>query len=200
MYAIRSYYAIINHYKIGYCSGSLKEILSAEQIEQLKFFGILNEKGDEVFKGYITIPLTNELTDVVGFYGRAIDNRSTIPHKYLKGDHKGLLNAKAVKIYSDELILTESVLDGISLKKLGIDNIIPCYGVNGFSDYHNEVLKNNLVKKVIIAFDNDDAGITGSEKLKEKLLNQGYQVKEIFPPNSKDWNEYLLNGGSYNFV
>jgi len=189
--------SLIKTNNIGFCSGSLKDKLSGEQIELLKEVGILNEKGNEVFKGYITVPLTNELTDVVGFYGRSIDNRTSIPHKYLKGDHKGLLNAKAVTLYSDELILTESVIDGLSLKKIGVDKVFPCYGVNGFSDYHEAVFKDNLVKKIIIAFDNDEAGINASGKLKEKLINDGYQAKEVFPLKGKDWNDYLLEGGTY---
>ena len=192
--------ALIKEYNIGYCSGSLVNKLSGEQIELLKELGILNEKGNEVFKGYITFPLTNELTNVVGFYGRAIDNRTKIAHKYLKGDHKGLLNCKAVKIYSDEIILTESVIDGVSLNKLGIDNIVPCYGVNGFSEPHLRVFKDCLVKKIVIAFDNDESGITGSKKLREKLIKEGYSVKEITPPKGKDWNEYLLNGGTEKVV
>ncbi len=189
--------SLIKNNHIGYCSGTLVSKLSNEQIELLKELGILNDKGNEVLKGYITVPLTNELTDVVGFYGRAIDNRTTVPHKYLKGDHKGLLNAKAVEIYSDELIVTESVIDALSLKKIQVDKVFPCYGVNGFSDYHEVVFKNNLVKKVIIAFDNDEAGIAGSKNLKEKLVNDGYQVKEIFPPRGKDWNDFILEGGTY---
>lgn len=188
--------ALIKHYKIGYCSGSLKDKLSEEQRERLKDLGILNDKGNEVLKGYITVPLTLENTDVVGFYGRATDNRTKVQHKYLKGEHKGLLNARAVSIYKDEIILTESVIDAISLKKIGIDNVIPCYGLNGFTDYHKEVFRNNLIKKIVIAFDNDESGVSGSEKLKEDLLNHGYQVKEIFPPRGKDWNEYLLDDGT----
>ncbi|OQY38117.1 MAG: hypothetical protein B6229_06725 [Spirochaetaceae bacterium 4572_7] len=186
---------IIKHYNIGYSTGSLVSKLSDKQIELLKDLGVLNDKGKEVLEGYLTFPLTNPLTDVVGFYGRAIDNRTKIKHKYLKGDHKGLLNARAVKIYSDEIILTESVLDAISLKKMNIDNVLPCYGVNGFSDPHLKAFKESMVKKIVIAFDSDESGVTGSKNLREKLLKEGFAVKEIVPPRGKDWNDYLLDGG-----
>jgi DNA primase catalytic core len=193
--------SLIKHYNIGYSSGSLVSKLSDNQIELLKELGILNDKGKEVLEGYLTFPLTSPLAaDVVGFYGRAIDNRTKVKHKYLKGEHKGLLNAMAVKVYSEELILTESILDALSLKKLGIDNILPCYGVNGFVAPHLKILKEKLVKKIVIAFDSDESGKSGAKNLKEKLLKDGFAVKDIIPPMGKDWNDYLLSGGNKNEI
>jgi len=70
-----------------------------------------------------------------------------------------------------------------------------------------QTLKDDRVKTVILAFDNDEAGINASEKIKEKLLEEGFKVKVIFPPSKsvpissigvnlcyKDWNECLQNG------
>jgi hypothetical protein len=116
-------------------------------------------------------------------------------HLCLNGGHKGLINAKAVRVYPENIILTESPLDSLSLIQGGIENTIPCYGVNGFSELHLQTLKEARVKMITLAFDNDEAGKRGSEKLKEKLLNEGFFVKQIFPKEVKDWNDYLIKNG-----
>jgi DNA primase len=170
--------------------------VSEAQKEALEGLGILNGKGVEHFSGCLTIPLFDESGKVVSFYGRVIDNKRKVKHLYSPGPHKGLVNRKAVKVYREEIILTESVLDALSLIEIGIENVIPCYGVNGFTDEHLKALKDNRVKTVVLAFDADDAGRKGAEKLKEKLLAEGFLVKVIEPPSSKDWNEALTKGVS----
>ena len=53
-----------------------------------------------------------------------------------------------------------------------------------------------MIKGVTIAFDSDESGVTGSKNLREKLIKEDFRVREITPPKGKDWNEYLLNGGT----
>ena len=69
----------------------------------------------------------------------------------------------------------------MSLIQIGINNVQSVYGVNGFTDEHLKSLKDNRVKTVIIAFDNDPAGIKASETLKEKLIDEDFAVKIITP-------------------
>jgi 5S rRNA maturation endonuclease (ribonuclease M5) len=164
--------------------------------------GILNGKEVEHFSGCITVPLFDETGQVVSFYGRAVENKRKVKHLYLPGPHKGIVNRKAAGVYREEIILTESILDALSLIEMGIENVIPCYGVNGFTGEHLKALKDNRVKTVVLAFDADDAGRKGAEKLKEKLLAEGFSVKVIGPlsskegKESKDWNEALTKGVS----
>ena len=117
--------SLIKHYEIGFSNGSLKSVLSEKQIEELKYLGILTEQGNETLLNHLIFPLKNSKNQVVGFYGRTINSSSKIKHKYLKGGHKGLLDRMVLEIYKDDMILTESVLDTISLKKLGFNNVIP---------------------------------------------------------------------------
>jgi DNA primase len=72
------------------------------------------------------------------------------------------------------VILTESVIDALSLIACGIPNAVPCYGVNGFSEEHAKLLTDERVKTVVIGFDNDEAGAKGAEKLKDVLVSQGF--------------------------
>ena len=91
------------------------------------------------------------------------------------------MNRKAAKVWPEELVLTESVLDALSLIAAGVENALPCYGTNGFTDEHLAMLKDAMTKTVVLAFDNDSAGKQGAEKLKERLVAEGFAVKIIVP-------------------
>jgi DNA primase len=186
---------IINRFKIGYCNNSLLSKLSEAQKETLKDLGILkaNSKTNEYFEAFndcLTIPILDENDNPVSIYGRSIKDDSNYPHLYLSGKHKGVFNAKASKVYA-EIILTESIIDALSLIKMGFQNVQACYGVNGFTDEHLEKLKEDNVRLVTIAFDNDDPGEKAADKLKDNLLKEGFAVKIISPINQKDWNQAL---------
>lgn len=209
---------IYERFKIGYAAGTLNEIIGTDQKDECVRIGILRENGKEHFQGYVTFPIIDDTGLVVGMYGRKISSPSTgntgrgargesIPHLYLKDSHRGVFNRKVSKVF-DEIILTESIIDALSLIELDVQNVQPIYGVNGFTDEHLQILKDDRVKTITIAFDNDEAGKTASVNLKEKLLSEGFAVKVIevleipnlFPehPDSrpKDWNEYLVSGVS----
>jgi DNA primase len=187
---------LVTTFKIGYCAGDLSSALSGSQKETLNAIGIIKATGGEHFAHCIVVPLFDESGHVAGFYGRRILTNSGPAHLYLPGPHKGLFNRAAARAYNEELILTESVIDALSLIKLGFQNVIPCYGVNGFTTEHVKLLRDERVKTVTIGFDADEAGKRGGQELAEKLQAQGIGVKVAVPPKGKDWNEYLLSGGN----
>ena len=120
----------------GYVNGTLLEILpyDPEVIEALKRIGILNEKGHEMFYNCVVFPLLSEGGDVVGLYGRRIDDEpGSARHLYLSGPRFGLVNRQAAK-RSEILILTESIIDALTLYDRGFKNVMPIYGVNGLLD------------------------------------------------------------------
>jgi 5S rRNA maturation endonuclease (ribonuclease M5) len=213
---------LLTRFQIGFADGSIFEKLSATQKESLKQQGIITDKGLEHFKDCVTVPIFDDLDRTVGMYGRSINQKSKVPHLYLKGKHRSIFNRKASKVY-DEIILTESILDALSLIQLGIDNVQAIYGTGGFTDEHLNILKDDRVKTIVIAFDSDEAGETAAEKLKERLPGEGFRVKVVTPSgltsldhlpltkgeegrgshsrgekeveNLKDWNERLVSGG-----
>ena len=158
--------------------------------------GILKEH----FLNCLTFPILDDNGNVVSYYGRCIKDDSTvgersrtIKHRYLKGNHKGVFNRKVSKVY-DEIVLTESIIDALSLIESGLENVQSIYGTNGFTDEHLEILKADRVKIVVLALDNDEAGKRAASSLKEKLIDNGFKVKVISPFNAKDWNECLVAG------
>jgi DNA primase len=116
-------------------------------------------------------------------------------HLFLPDTQRGLFNPKAAKVYPELIILTESVLDSLSLIHAGIENTMPCYGTNGFTELLLKTLKDARVQTICIAFDSDTAGHTGSDNLKATLLEQGFAVKQVYPERHKDWNQWLSSGG-----
>jgi DNA primase len=186
---------IIDRFKIGFADGSLVHIIGESQKIELKKFGILRENGTEHFARCIVFPVFDDTCggQCTGIYGRSIDDNAKVKHLYLKGKHQGVFNRKASKVY-DEIILTESIIDCLSLIELGFENVQACYGVNGFTEEHLETLKVDRVKTIIIAFDNDEAGIRSGGEQKEKLLIENFKVKIIVPSSGKDWNDSLREG------
>jgi DNA primase catalytic core len=186
---------LLSRFGCGYSNGKLKDLVSSDQKNALKEIGIFNEKGFESFQTCVVFPLLDSHSKVTGLYGRKLANSAKVKHLYLKGPRRGLLNRKAASVYREEIILTESIIDALSLIQLGVENVIPCYGTNGFTDEHLSLLKDERVKLVTIAFDNDDAGRRAAEKLIELLVKEGFPVKVIYPSGSKDWNEFLTLRG-----
>lgn len=182
---------VLSRLSVGYSNGKLKDLVSSSQKKELKQIGIFNEKGYESFKDSVVFPLYDSTGKVTGLYGRKLASSAKVKHLYLKGPHRGLLNRKAASVYREEIILTESIIDALSLIQLGIENVIPCYGTNGFTDEHLSLLKDERVKLVTIAFDNDDAGKRAAEKLRALLIAEEFLVKVINPTGLKDWNEFL---------
>ncbi len=158
----------------GYANGTLLEILpeDREVIAALERIGILNPKGHEAFYNCVTFPLYDAQGSVTGLYGRSIEDVGTLPHRYLPGPRSGLVNRQAVN-RSRTLILTESVIDALTLYDAGFKNVMPIYGVNGLLDEHL-LLFNRKIKVAYLAFDADEAGRKAVEavalRLKEKKI------------------------------
>jgi len=188
-------FELIKRFTIGFSDGTtLLTKLSGKQKDLLKQAGIITARGKEHFAGCIIFPVIPEHRRVGEIYGRSITGKN-LAHRYLKGRHEGIFNRKASKVY-DEIILTESIIDAVSLIRLGIANVQAIYGTNGFTEEHLKTLKADRVKTIVVAMDNDDAGKAASGELKEKLVLEGFAVKTITPPEVKDWNDYLTGGGT----
>jgi DNA primase len=185
--------SLISRFKLGYADGSLLQIVSNGQKEGLKALGILTKNNREHFSGCITFPMLDDTGKAVHLYGRRITSDAKFQHLYLAGSHKSVFNLKASRVY-DEIILVESIIDCLTLVSLGIENVQPLYGTNGFTTEHLQLLKDDNVKTIVAALDADEAGRKAAETLKAKLLDEGFAVKTIFPKLSKDWNEELLAG------
>jgi 5S rRNA maturation endonuclease (ribonuclease M5) len=184
---------LIQALRIGYADGSLLKLVptQGELKEQLAALGILTSEGRELLGGCVVVPLPDPTTgEWVNLYGRGL---RTPRHCYLPGPLRGVLNFQAARS-SEEVILTESVIDALSFHQAGIVTAIPIYGTNGFTADHLDLLKREGVRRVILALDSDEAGRKGTDALKGKLEAAGLAVRVAsYPAGIKDANELLVS-------
>jgi len=187
---------LFTDFKIGFANGTLLNALPGEGdiYDQLKQIGVLSEKGHEHFYGYVTFPLYDFDGNPAGIYGRRLDEMLTgsVPdHLYLPGPRHGLFNRQAAKSHK-EIILTESIIDSLTLINAGIKNTIACYGTNGFIEDHRRLFKQNGVEAVTICFDADAAGKEASESVSARLQAEGLRTHVVNLPEGRDINDFFL--------
>ncbi len=161
---------------------------------RLQKVGLIRESGHEHFNGSLVIPVFDEGGNVVEVYGRKLlDNLrpGTPKHLYLPGPHAGVFNRAALAA-SREIILTESLIDALTFWCAGYRNVTAAYGVEGFTDELLAAFKTHGTKRVLIAYDRDEAGERAAEKLSHRLMAEGIECWRVQFPKGMDANEYAL--------
>ena len=183
--------ALFKTFHVGLANGSLLEALPQDGpiLAQLRAIGVLTATGREFFGGCVVFPLWNTEGAIVNLYGRRLKD-GEVNHLYLPGPRQGLWNAQAAR-RSDSLLLTESVIDALSVVDAGLSEVMPCYGVNGLSDELLLWLVQNGVKNAVLAFDGDDAGRRGMETVEARLTDAGLAVGRLALPEGEDLNSSL---------
>lgn len=191
----------IDTFQIGFVDRTLglrlpyKQIKAGAEIrERLKRIGILREKsGHEHLRGCVTFPLFSEASQAVQLYGRRVDNgqRESGKHFYLERPHQGIFNRQAL-MACDELILCESIIDALTFWCAGFRNVTTIYGTNGLTDEILQALKQHAIKRLLLAFDNDEAGNGAVEKHSPKFEALGIELFRIKFPAGQDANEYAI--------
>ena len=157
---------------------------------RLERLGIYRDSGNEHFNGCLVVPILDAGGDVVGLYGRKIVRRQStgVYHLYLPGPHRGLWNPEALA--SREVILCEALLDALTYWENGYKNVTAAYGVEGFTEEMLDAFVASRVERVFIAFDRDEAGDIGAEKVAARLMARGIECRRVLFPHGQDANEY----------
>jgi DNA primase catalytic core len=116
--------SLFKSYRIGYADGALLEALPNDDESRALFkqLGVLTDKGRELFTGCVVFPLFDEHGNVVNLYGRRLED-GEYNHFYLPPP-RGLWNYQAAK-RSPSLLLTESVIDALTLIDRGLADVTP---------------------------------------------------------------------------
>jgi DNA primase len=159
------------------------------RLEQL---GIYRETGREHLNGCIVFPIAADNGDITGIYGRKIENQSHgLPtHLYLPGPHRGLWNPACLR--SREIILCEAIIDALTFWCAGFRHVTAAYGIEGFTQEMEDAIVAAGVRVVWIAFDRDEAGDRGAEKVAARLMARGVECRRVLFPHDHDANEYAL--------
>lgn len=187
---------VLRALRIGYAPGSLPSSLpeDGKLFRQLRKMGILNRNKNEFLYNRIVVPLFDENGAFQTAYGRALKPDSDVPHLYLPGARRSVFNP-AGYIEGGTLILTESILDALSLIVLGFTNVSSSFGVMGFTPEIRIRIFEKKISRVYCAYDADDSGDFGAKEVAQKLTPRGVEVLRVKLP-CKDPNEFLVQGGT----
>jgi len=192
----------IARFRLGYANRTLglrlperSRLAGNELRTRLQRIGIYRDSGHEHLTGSLVIPVFDGAGNVVEVYGRKLrdDLRSgTAKHLYLPGPHAGVWNLDGVA-HSDEVIVCESLIDALTFWCAGLRHVTTAYGVEGVTDELRALLASPVdgkPRRVLIAFDRDEAGERGAAKLAEALMAQGVDCYRVQFPKGLDANEY----------
>jgi hypothetical protein len=85
--------------------------------------------------------------------------------------------------------VAESVIDALTLWCAGFRHVTAAYGVDGWTPDHQQALETHGVKRVLVAFDGDDAGDRGAKALAQELSAAGVEVFRVELPRRADVND-----------
>lgn len=192
---------LIDHFHLGYANRTLGYRLPKKALKagadlrgRLQALGILRSSGHEHFRGSLVVPIFGDRGQVVQCYGRKLrdDLREGTPlHLYLPGPHAGVWNIDALAV-SKEIILCEALFDAMTFWVAGHRHVLTSYGVSGFTDAHRAALRKYGTERVLIAYDGDEAGERGAERVAAELVAMGIECYRVHFPRGLDANAYAL--------
>jgi DNA primase len=193
---------VIDHFRLGFANRTLGYGLPSMQVKAgaaqrgaLQRVGIYRESGHEHFNGSLVVPVFDAASHVTEIYGRKIGQslrEGTPLHLYLPGPHRGVFN-EAGLVGQEEIILCEALIDALTFWCAGYRNVTASYGIEGFTDDMLAAFHRHGIRRVLIAYDADDAGNTAAEKLAPRLIGEGLDVYRCHFPKGMDANAYALS-------
>jgi DNA primase len=191
----------INTFKLGFANRTLGYLVPDIQVKAgaklraaLQRVGLYRETGREHFNGSLVVPIADRDGNVTEVYGRKVtpNLRAGTPlHLYLPGPHHGVFNEQGL-VGQEEVILCEALIDALTFWCAGYRNVTSSYGIEGFAADLFDAFKRHSIKRVLIAYDADDAGNSAAEKLAAKLMAEGFECYRCRFPKGMDANEYAL--------
>ena len=157
----------------------------------------------DYFRGRVIFPIIDNFQNVIAFGGRAIEdgdspkylNTSDTP-VFKKSRNLFALNF-ARSCCSDCLILCEGYMDVISVHAAGFSNAVATLGTALTPEQARIMAK--YTKKVILAYDSDDAGTAATKRAIPILTEAGLEVKVLRMQGAKDPDEYIKKYGADKF-
>jgi DNA primase len=164
--------------------------------------GTLDTDFYDKFFNRIIFPIFNKNNEIIGFGGRNIDNNPYAP-KYLNSQETQVFNkGKNLFLYNEAqnsklpyYIVCEGYMDAISLHNYGFDSAVASLGTALTKDQ----IKLLSQKKIILAYDSDDAGIKATLRAINICRELGVTVNVLKIEGAKDPDEFLRKYGTTKF-
>ena len=176
------------------------------EVDTLVNLGLINRNGkylNDVFTNRIIFPIHNLEGEVIGFTGRIYKPGDEENAKYLNSREtmifkKGQIlfnyhRAKKEISRQKEVIIVEGNMDAIRMSSSGIKNVVALMGTSLTKD-QVDIIK-NLRAKIILMFDNDNAGETATFANGNILVEAGLNPLIVRLSGEKDPDEYIIKNG-----
>lgn len=158
---------------------------------RLQRLGVLRDTGHEHLRGRVVFPVVGEDGTIGTVYGRAIDDGGKHErHLFLPGPMRGVWNPAALR--SAELILCEGIIDALTFWGAGFRNVTTCYSAKALPEELLAALVAAKVRRVLVAFDRDEAGDRGAAEVASQLSEYGVECGRALFPHGQDANAYAL--------
>jgi hypothetical protein len=90
------------------------------------------------------------------------------------------------------VIVCESLIGALTFWCAGFRHVTACYGAGGFTSDHERAFAQHQVRRVLIAFDRDDAGDRAARELAAGLAAKGVECFRVEFPAGADANEVAV--------
>ncbi len=202
---------LVSRFKLGYQDRTLGLRLPTpvakagrEVRERFQRLGLIRPSGHAHFVGSLVVPTVDLLGHVTGLYGRKTRDdlnpaHASPRHLYLPGPDQDVFNEEAfvegapslLGAGKKEIVLTEARIDALSFYRHGFRNVTACRGVH-LSEALLSAFVRYGVERCLIAFDRDEPGDRGAEKVASKLMPAGIACFRVLFPKGMDANEVSL--------
>ena len=204
-------------FKIGFASSirdGLFQYLIEKNFSENKIMKLglakRNENGEiyDSFRNRIIFPIYNIEGKIVAFGGRIIEKNSNLP-KYLNSPDSPIFKKGrelfGIKYQGGNVkkkgfaILMEGYLDVLTTQKNGFENAVASLGT-AFTEEQAQLLK-KYTDKILIAYDNDEAGRNAVIKAGYVLKKYDFDIKcLVLKGEEKDPDEFLRKNGKKAFI
>lgn len=198
---------LIKSFGIGYSPrfGTVKYLLDkGVTFEDIALSGIAFRRGADIVESFserVMIPIIDMMRNVIAFGGRALGD---IGAKYKNSNNnavfdksKSLFGINLVKQLPEHsltnIIVTEGYMDVISMHKAGFCNCVASMGTS-LTKEQAKLLK-RFTQNVILCYDGDSAGTSGTLRGLDILTDEGLTVRVVSLPDRLDPDDVIKTRG-----
>ncbi len=204
---------VIKRFKLGYARNEWDEFCSlardrkaSDKLLLESGLVLASEKGGvhDRFRNRIMFPVFDNQSRVVGFGGRSLGEEQpkylNTPDTRIFKKSNLLYGLNLARHHTDKgyFFLVEGYMDVIGLNRCGIGNVVACLGT-AFGEGHIRLLS-RYVRRLVLVFDPDQAGINAAVRAIRLLLPTPLSVQVLFLPGGRDPDEYVGKYGRDSFL
>jgi len=204
----------VKKYGFGYAPDSwdylLRRLGQKHGEQKLEKAGLITPRKEKSgyydrFRNRLMIPIHSETGALVGFGGRSLDNQEP---KYLNSPESEVFN-KSRLLYNlhrskdsmrrvDRAILVEGYFDAIAIDHAGVPGVVASMGTSLTSGQAS--LLRRFTRRVVIAYDGDDAGRNATLRAAPILLAAGLDIFALDLGGEKDPDSLIQKQGADKFL